>query len=119
MTLRKMLVQFPEIVFSALECQICAALAKAQPAKPPPLRMSSAFPNAGGAVEDTQGGCTMKRRLQRKIEWVELPAVLGEGLLRLRGVGVRPQPVIPSSILSGVIHTRNRRRFIPRAFRHR
>ena len=40
--------------FAALECQICAALAKAQPAEPS-LRMSSAFHNAGGAVEDTQG----------------------------------------------------------------
>ena len=54
-TLRKMLVQLSELFFLvALECQICAALAKVQPAQPP-LRMSSAFPNAGGAVEDTQG----------------------------------------------------------------
>ena len=56
-TLRKMLGQFPELVFFvALECQICAALAKAQPAQPP-SRMSSAFPNAGDAVEDTHGSC--------------------------------------------------------------
>ena len=48
-TLRKMPMQFYELVFFvALECQICAALAKAQPAQLP-LRMSSAFPNAGGA----------------------------------------------------------------------
>ena len=31
----------------------------------------------------------------------------------------RPQPAIPSGIFSGVIHARNRRRLIPRAFRHR
>ena len=44
----KMSVQFTELFFVvALECQICAALAKVQPAQPP-LRMSSAFPNAGG-----------------------------------------------------------------------
>ena len=50
MTLRKMLVQFSELVFFvALECQIFAALAKAQPAQLS-LRTSSAFPNAGGAV---------------------------------------------------------------------
>jgi len=58
-TLRKskMLVQFSELViFVALECKICAALAKVQPAQPP-LRMNSAFPNAGGAIEDTQGSC--------------------------------------------------------------
>ena len=88
MALRKMLVQFSELVFFvALECQICAALAKAQPAQPS-LRMSSAFPNAGGALEDTQGSCMMERRLQRKFEWTELPAVLAEGLLRLNGAGV-------------------------------
>ena len=46
MTLRKMLVQFSELVFVvALECLICAAFAKAQPAQPS-LRMSSVFPNA-------------------------------------------------------------------------
>ena len=39
--------------YVALGCQICAALTKDQPAQPP-LRMSSAFPNAGGAVEDTK-----------------------------------------------------------------
>jgi len=50
--------------------------------------MSSAFPNSGGAVEDTQGSCMMERRLQRKFEWTELPAVLAEGLLRLYGAGV-------------------------------
>ena len=50
-----MLEQFSELAFfGALECQICAALAKVQPAQPL-LRMSSAFPNAGGTVEDTQG----------------------------------------------------------------
>ena len=87
-TLRKVFVQFSELGFVvALECQICAALAKVQPAQPP-LRMSSAFPNAGGAVEDTQGSCMMERRLQRKFEWTELSAVLAEGLLRLHGVGV-------------------------------
>ena len=60
---------------------------KVQPAQPP-LRMSSAFPNVGDAVEDTQGSGMMERRLQRKIEWTELPAVLAEGLLRLHGAGV-------------------------------
>ena len=29
-----------------------------------------------------------ERRLQRKFEWTELPAVLAEGLLRLNGAGV-------------------------------
>jgi len=43
-----------ELFFVALECQICAALAKVQPAQSP-LRMGSAFPSAGSAVEDTQG----------------------------------------------------------------
>jgi len=82
-TLRKMLVQFSELVFFvALECQICAAFAKVQPAQLP-LRMSSAFPDARGAVEDTQGSCMMEKRLQRKFEWADLPAVLAEGLLRL------------------------------------
>jgi len=39
--LRKMLVQFSELIFFvALGCQICAALAEAQPAQPP-LLMSS------------------------------------------------------------------------------
>jgi len=51
------------------------------------ILLGSAFPNARGAVEDTQGSCMMKRRLQRKFEWMELPAVLAEGLLRLHGVG--------------------------------
>jgi len=73
-----------ELVFSL---RICAAFAKAQPAQPP-LRMSSSFPYAGGAVEDTHGSCMMERRLQRKFEWTELPAVLAEGLLRLYGAGV-------------------------------
>ena len=50
--------------------------------------MSSAFPNAGGAVEDTQGSCMMERRLQWKFEWTEFSAVLAEGLLRLCGAGV-------------------------------
>jgi len=59
-------------LFFALECQIYAAVATAQPAQPP-LQMSSAFPNAGGAVEDTQGSCMMERRLQRKLEWKNLP----------------------------------------------
>jgi len=60
-TLRKMLVQFTDLVFVlALECQIFTALAKVQPAQPP-LRMSSANPNAGGAVEDTQGSCMIER----------------------------------------------------------
>jgi len=86
--LRKMLVHFSELAFFvALGCKICAALAKVQPAQPF-LRMSSAFPNAGGAVEDTQGSCMMERRLQRKHGWSELPAVLAEGLLRLHGAGV-------------------------------
>ena len=35
------------VFFVTLECQIFAALAKVQPAQPP-LRMSSAFSNAGG-----------------------------------------------------------------------
>jgi len=83
--LRKMLVQFSELICVALECQICAAVATAQPAQPP-LRMSSAFPNVGGAVEETQGSCMIKRRLQRKFEWTELPAVLAERLLRLHGL---------------------------------
>ena len=88
MTLRKMLVQFAGLAFVvALECQIFATLAKVQPAQPP-LRMSSAFPNAGGAVEDTQDSCMIERRLQRKFEWTELPAVFAEGLLRLHGAGV-------------------------------
>ena len=84
MTLRKMLVQFSELVIFvvALDCQICAALAKkVQPAQPS-VRMSSAFPNAGSAVEDTQVSSMMERRLQWKFEWTELPAVLAEGLLR-------------------------------------
>ena len=69
MTLRKMPVQFSELVFffAALECYICAALAKAQPAQPS-FRMSFAFPNAGGAAEDTQGSSMMERWLQRKFE---------------------------------------------------
>jgi len=71
----------------ASEYQIFAVLAKAQPAQPS-LRMSSAFPNAGGTFEDTQGSCMMERLLQRKFEWTELPAVLTEGLLRLHGAGV-------------------------------
>ena len=55
MALRKIPVQFSELVFFVtLECQIYAALAKVQPAQPS-LRMSSVFPIAGGAVEDTQG----------------------------------------------------------------
>ena len=43
MALRKMPVKFSELAFVGLECQICAALAKVQPAQPP-LQMSSAFP---------------------------------------------------------------------------
>ena len=86
--LRKRLVQFSELAFFvALECQIYAALAKVQPAQPP-LRMSTAFPNAGGALEDTQGSSMVERQLQRKFDWAELPAVLAEGPLRLHGVGV-------------------------------
>ena len=50
------------VFFAALKCQICAALAKVQPAQPS-LRMSSAFPNAGGAVEDTQRSCMKERWL--------------------------------------------------------
>jgi len=50
--------------------------------------MSSAFPNAGGAVEDTQGNCMMERRLQKKFEWTESPAVLAGALLRLHGAGI-------------------------------
>jgi len=50
--------------------------------------MSSAFPSAGGAIKDTQGSYMMERRLQRKFEWTELPAVLAEVLHRLHGVGV-------------------------------
>ena len=89
MTLRKILVQFYELVL-LLYWNVKSApplLSKVQPAQPP-LRMSSAFPNAGGAVEDTQGCCMMERRLQRKFEWTELPTVLAEGLLCLHGVGV-------------------------------
>ena len=100
MTLRKVLVQFSELVFFvALECQISAALdlAKVEPAQPS-LRMSSSFPNTGGAVEDTQGSCMMERRLQRKLEWMELPAILAKGLLRLHGTGVElaAEAVFPS-----------------------
>ena len=29
--------------------------------------MSSAFPNAGGAIQNTQGSCMMEKRLQREI----------------------------------------------------
>ena len=88
MALHKVLAQFSDLVFFvALGCQICAALAKAQPAQPT-LRISSAFPNAGGTAEDTQGSCMMERRLQRKFEWTELPSVLVEGLLRLHVTGV-------------------------------
>ena len=48
-TLRKILAQFSELdFFVALECQICAALAKVQPAQPS-IRASSAFPNTGVA----------------------------------------------------------------------
>ena len=72
-TLRKMPVKFSELdFFVELECQICAALAKVQPAQQP-LRISSAFLNAGGAVEDTQGSCMVKWRLQRKFEWRSYP----------------------------------------------
>ena len=60
-TLRKMLVQFSELFFVASGCQFCAALAKVQLVQPP-IRISSAFPNAGGAVEDTQGSFMMERR---------------------------------------------------------
>jgi len=60
--LRQMLVQFYELASDALECRICAALAKVQPAQHP-LRMSSVFPNARGALEDTEGNCMMERRL--------------------------------------------------------
>jgi len=62
----KMLVHFFElvfvfvfVVFVALGCQICAALAKIQPAQPS-LRMSSAFPNAGG------GSLLQKHSLPRR-----------------------------------------------------
>jgi len=37
--------------------------------------MNSAFPNAGSAGEDTQGGCVMKRRLQRKLPEVKVAPV--------------------------------------------
>ena len=59
MTLRKILVQFSELAFVASGCQIWTALAKVQPAQPS-LRMSSAFPNAGGAIGDTQVSCMMQ-----------------------------------------------------------
>ena len=68
--LRKILVEFSELVFFhappltvfvALECHNCAALAKAKPTQPS-LRISSAFLNSGGAVEDTQGSCMIERR---------------------------------------------------------
>ena len=52
--------------FVALKCQICAAFAKAQPAQPS-LRMGPAFPNAGGAVEDTQGSCMIFFKFPLKI----------------------------------------------------
>ena len=77
----------PGGAFVALGCHNCAALAKVQPAQPP-LRMSSAFPNTGGAVEDTQECYRMERRLQRKFEWTESPAVFAEGWLRLHGAEV-------------------------------
>ena len=104
MALRKRPVQFSELAFFvALECQICAALAKVQPAQPP-LRMSSAFPNAGGALEDMQDSCMMERRLQRKFEWTELPAVLAEGLLRLHGLGVKLAESVFSSGDTGTFY---------------
>jgi len=59
--------------------------------------MGSAFPNASGALEGTQGSCVMERRLQRRFPWTELPAVLAEGLLRLHGAGVELAELIFSS----------------------
>jgi len=50
--------------------------------------MSSAFLNAGGALEDTQGTCVIERRLQGNFERTELPVVLAEGLFCLHGDGV-------------------------------
>ena len=50
--------------------------------------MSCVFPNAGGALENTQGSYMMKKCPQRKFKWTELPAFLAEELLRLHGVGV-------------------------------
>jgi len=70
MALRKILVQFLSSFLllhrQALEYGTCAALAKVQHTKPP-LRMSSAFPNAEGTVEDTQVSCVMEMWLQREI----------------------------------------------------
>jgi len=42
----------------------------------------------------------MERRLQRKLKWTELPAVLAEGLLRLHGVGVELAESVFSSDVS-------------------
>ena len=39
----------------------------------------------------------MERRLQRKFEWAELPAVFAEGLLRLHGAGIELAESIFSS----------------------
>ena len=50
-TLHKMLVQFSELVFVvALNVKSAPPSLRIQPAQPP-LRMSSAFPNAGGELE--------------------------------------------------------------------
>jgi len=50
MALRKMLVQFSKFVFMLLW-----NVDLHRPLRILPLRMSSAFPNAGGALEDTRG----------------------------------------------------------------
>jgi len=73
--------------FDFIEIANLRRLAKAQPAQPP-LRISPALPNAGGALEDKQGCCMNERRFKRKFDWTEQPAVLAEGLLRLHGAGV-------------------------------
>jgi len=85
---------------AAAAWEICVALAKAQPVQSS-LRMSSAFPNAGGTLEGTLGSCIMEWRLQRKIERTELPTVLAKGLRRLYGAGVRlAESVSPRTIQS-------------------
>ena len=95
--LRKMPMRFSNLaLFVASECQIRAALAKVHPAQPS-LRMSSAFPNAGGAVEDTRGICMMERRLKSKFEWTELPEISAGELSRMHGAGAELAEAVFSS----------------------
>ena len=59
--------------------------------------MSSAFPNAGGAVEDTRGICMMERRLKSKFEWTELPEISAGELSRMHGAGAELAEAVFSS----------------------